>query len=77
VKTAEFCAKLEDILEMPNGSIEALDRLENLKAWDSMAIMLFIAMADEQFHLSLDVSKIQACKTVQDLAGLLGQNVTM
>lgn len=68
--TAEFHRELENTLVMPAGSITGHEVLANLRAWDSMASIAFIAMADEKFGASVSAERLAACRTVADLAAL-------
>lgn len=72
----EFLAQFEELLEVDAGSIKADDELSNLDCWDSLAVMTFIAMVDEQFDITLSPANIEKAITVKDLMALLGGKVT-
>jgi acyl carrier protein len=44
--------------------------------WDSLAVIGFIALLDQHFALSVPAVRIMDCKTVDDLAALVGDKVT-
>jgi acyl carrier protein len=68
----EFLIQFGDILEMPAGSLRAENKLEDLEGWNSMAMVGFIAFADEHFGKTLSPRAFATCSTVADLAKLAG-----
>jgi acyl carrier protein len=64
----EFCQKLESMLEMDAGSLQPQTRLDSLEAWDSVSVISFIAMADQDYDVSVPPKAIAECETVEDLA---------
>ena len=73
--TAEFYRELEEVLEMPANSIKGTEKLADLAAWDSMAAISFIAMADAKLKASVSADKLAACASVADLAALFPSKV--
>jgi acyl carrier protein len=76
MSTQEFLRELEDVLEMPTGSIRGTEKLADLTAWDSMAAISFIAMADAKLGASVSADRLAACQSVADLAALFPGKVT-
>jgi len=72
----EFHSQLDNILELPSGTIKGDEGLENLPAWDSLAVLSFIAMADEKLKVQFSARDIAACTTVADLARLAGDRIS-
>lgn len=68
---SEFLNEIEMIIEADPGSVTVDAELESLEGWGSMAVISFIAMADEKLGVILDVSALASCQTVGDLARLL------
>jgi acyl carrier protein len=66
----EFLNEIDAIIESAQGSTTMDNELSTLPGWDSMAIISFIAMADDKLGMSLDIKSLTACKTVEDLARL-------
>ena len=66
----EFYAEIETIVDRDSGSIKGPERLADLEAWDSLAVLSFIALADAKFGASLTAESLISCQTVDDLAGL-------
>jgi acyl carrier protein len=67
----EFYGYLEELLEVPAGSIAGETALKDLEAWDSLAVISFIAMVDSNYGLTLPAKRIAAAVTVNDLAALI------
>ncbi len=67
----EFLARLDELLELPAGTLKGPELLGSLDEWDSLAVLSFIAMADEKFGRTFASKAIVACKTVDDLAKLV------
>jgi acyl carrier protein len=68
----EFLGQMAEIVEVPAGSLKAQDKLEDLEGWNSMAMVAFIALADEHFGKTLSPRQFAPCVTVNDLAVLTG-----
>jgi acyl carrier protein len=69
--TAEFYKKLDEILDIPAGTLKGGESLNEFDGWDSMAMLGFIALADEIYGIAIPAKRIPACRTVDDLAGLI------
>jgi acyl carrier protein len=67
----EFYGYLEELLEVPAGSIAGGTALKDLEAWDSLAVISFIAMVASNYGLTLPAKRIAAAITVNDLAALI------
>lgn len=66
----DVLATIEDILEVPRGSVQldaALDELD----WDSLASISFIAALDQNFGLRVDPQSLSSATTVEQLLGLV------
>jgi acyl carrier protein len=72
----EFLKNFENLLEVNPGTIKEDQALGDLNEWDSLAVIGFIAMADEQFGVSLPSQEIGEAKTVLDLIALLGDRIS-
>ena len=70
----EFLNELSEIMEMPPGSLEGGERLDELEGWTSVAMMSFIALADEKLGKRVSPRSFVDCETVDDLAKLAGVN---
>lgn len=67
-KKMEF---LEEILEQEPGTLTPETVLEDLDEWDSIALISFIAMMDDEFHKVVSGATVRSQKTVADLMNLM------
>ena len=68
----EFLDQLAEILEVPAGSLTGTEKLEEMEGWTSIAMVSFIALADEHFGKTLSPRLFAGCDTVADLGKLVG-----
>lgn len=62
---------LEDVLQVNPGTITIDTNLKNLEEWDSLAAVLFMTFAEEQFQKMIDPIQLKNCVKVSDLISLL------
>lgn len=72
----EFLRALEVQMEIPDGSLNEKKQLSEIEGWDSMAAVLFIALADEKTGVTVSGDRVIKSKTVSDLLCLLGDRLT-
>ncbi|HLI83843.1 MAG TPA: hypothetical protein VKV17_07980 [Bryobacteraceae bacterium] len=70
---AGFYKRLDEILDIPPGTVKGGEALSSFDGWDSMAMLGFIALADEHYNVAVPAKRIPACVTVDDLAGLISE----
>lgn len=75
MKKSEFLALIDDILEEPAGTVRPEQALDELPAWDSLAMVSFIAVVNGQFELTLQAERLKNAKTVDDLVALVGKHI--
>ena len=68
----EFLTQLDELLELPAGTLKGDEKLEDLEHWDSLAMVSFIALADEHCKIRLSPRQFVTCNTVNDLVQLAG-----
>ncbi len=73
----EFVRNLEREMELPVGSLNETQALTDVEGWDSMAAVLFIALADEKIGVTISGNQVAKAKTLADLLSLLGDTVTV
>jgi acyl carrier protein len=71
----EFYSMIEEIIEAESETLTGQELLEELDNWDSLAIVNYIAVVDENFSVTLAAKKILECKTVDDLLANLNASV--
>ena len=73
---AELYATLDDILEIPIGTLTGNEALETLDGWDSVAVVNFIATVHGLFNVILSAQRVKDCKSVPELAALVTSHLT-
>jgi acyl carrier protein len=71
----EFLRSLEQELNLPEGSLTESQEVTQIDGWDSMAAVLFIALADEKMGVTISGSQVARSRTLADLLSLLGDTV--
>jgi acyl carrier protein len=66
----EVLRALDELLELPAGTLQGPELLEDLEQWNSMAVMGFIALADSHNGTTLSARQIASSRTVGDLLEL-------
>ena len=67
----ELLREIDNMLELPTGTLQGPEELAALENWDSMAVVTFIALADSAGSPTLSAKQIGNCETVNDLIGLV------
>jgi len=52
-------------------ALEPSTLLSDLEAWDSLAVLITITMADSEYNVDLDGKKVVDCETIQDIVDLI------
>ena len=68
---SEFLMHIDELLEQPAGTVRGDTRLRAIDGWDSLAIMSFMAMVDEQCQCRLKPVEIAKCETIDHLYALV------
>lgn len=66
----ELLLEIGRLLEA-DSALTGPEELSSLASWDSLAVLSFIAMADDKAGVILPPNKISACKRVDDLVALV------
>lgn len=66
MSTREKIAKLEEIMELDENSLQEDTILNDIEEWDSIAAISYIALLDEEFNVSISADTIKSFKTVAD-----------
>lgn len=62
---------LEEILDVEENTLTPETVLSNLEEWDSIALISFIALMDDEFGEIIKGEKVKEQKTVADLMRLM------
>jgi acyl carrier protein len=71
MKKQEFLTEIEKITMSDPGTLTPETSLDDLPGWDSMAVLAYIALADEKMKKRIPTDKINNCKKVEDLYNLI------
>jgi acyl carrier protein len=63
----EFLRSIDEILELPPGTLKGTEALDELPLWDSTAMISFMTLADSNNGTRLAPRELGACITVGDL----------
>ncbi len=66
-----FILKLSDIVNEDVDYLSEDRLLAEIPLWDSMSMLVFVAMADRDYQRKLKASEVKAAKTVADLYSLV------
>jgi len=66
MEKSQFLIGLDEILELPSGTLTGAESLEDYPLWDSTAIISFMALADSS-GVRLSPREVAGCNTVNDL----------
>jgi len=73
---AEFLDVIADIVEAESGDLDGSETLKTLDGWDSLARLSLIAVIDKRLKTTLSANSVNECATINDIAALLGDNIT-
>jgi len=65
----EFLEQMADIFEVDTVQLE--DKLEDFDAWDSLAQLSIIALADEEYGVTISAKEIREAETVYGIKKLI------
>lgn len=66
----EFLLEMDEILDLKPGTLRGHEKLEDLKNWDSTALISLIAMAETNNSAQISPDEVVGCSTVADLLRL-------
>lgn len=62
---------LENIMDLDEGTLTADTVLADLDEWDSLSVLSFVALMDEQFSKNIAGKDALACNTVGELMAMM------
>lgn len=69
---SEFIAKLDELMQLPKGTLQGNEHLEGLQSWDSITVMGYIALVNGTLKKRVAGKDVTSCKTVGELVSLAG-----
>ena len=66
----EFLLEMDEILDLPAGTLRGHEKLEELRNWDSTSLITFIALAETNNGVCVSPGQIVTCSTVADFLQL-------
>ena len=72
----EFITKLEELLEVSSGTLSGETILGNNMRWDSLVMVGFMALVDENMGFAPAPRDIVQCRTVDDLVRIVSSGIT-
>ena len=63
----QFLNSMDEVVELPRGTLRGPENLNELEHWNSLAVISFVALADTNNRVSLSPRQIMVCTTVSDL----------
>ncbi len=67
----EKIAAIADILEVEESEINKDTLLEDIETWDSVAVLSFISVMNDEFNKFPNAAEIRSYKTVGDLMAVM------
>ncbi|MDU8500642.1 acyl carrier protein [Pseudomonas syringae] len=61
---------IEEAMEADEGTLNKGQSLD----WDSIAVLTFMSLANEKLEKNLSANRLNACKTVDDVIGLVTES---
>ena len=63
----DFIKKIEEVFEMPNGSITPNDNFREYQEWDSLVLLSLMAMLDDEYNITIPRDDFQKINTVEEM----------
>ena len=68
----EFLLEMDNILDLPASTLRGNEQLEELKNWDSTALVALIVLAENASSVQISPAQIVNCSTVADILRIAG-----
>lgn len=67
----EKLSKLEEMMELEEGTLTPATNLSDIEEWDSIAVISFISLIDDEFDKIIKGSDIKKFQTVADALAVM------
>ena len=71
----EFIKALEEALNVDAGTLQPATELASVKEWDSLGVVEYQSLVDEELEAQVPPPQITACQTVKDLIDLVADKL--
>jgi acyl carrier protein len=68
----KFLLEIDEILDLPAGTLRGDEKLEDIETWDSIALINLVVLAETQANASITPDQVLTCTTIADLLRLAG-----
>ena len=66
----EFVREVEKLIRVPRGTLKTTDRMKDFAGWDSLAMIEFVALVDEQLGVEVPAEQVRKSERLSDLLAL-------
>lgn len=73
---SEFIEMLHEVMELDSGELTQDSVLDDIEEWDSVSLITFMAVVDDNFEKMPSPDEIAGAVTVGDLMGLFGEQIS-
>jgi Phosphopantetheine attachment site. len=67
----EKLMKLEELMDLEEGSLHAEEQLSEIEEWDSITHLSLIILLEDDYDKEISGEEVRALKTVQDILNLM------
>jgi len=67
----EVVEMLSQAMELPEGTLKGNEMLAEIEAWDSLALLNFLALVDTNYGITLSPDTLLKCESIGDIDALI------
>lgn len=75
MKREDLLRKIEALANCDPNTLNGSENLEELDAWDSLAVLSIISLFDKEFKVVVPASKVNDAQTVDDVLSLVADQL--
>jgi acyl carrier protein len=72
----EFLRLIDQVLEVPTGTLQPGDSFQQHESWTSLAFLGLIAVVDEELGVTLSPAAVLKCTSLEQLMDLVGDKLS-
>jgi acyl carrier protein len=73
MKQRDFLKHIDEVLDVPSGTVRGDEALSEIEGWDSLAVVGFIAVVNQHLGVTLSAKSVQQATTMPALLALIPQ----